>query len=56
LAEAVELARRLNRLPDSLQIYGIEGAEFGAGRGFSPMVQISADRVVETLLKRLSGD
>ena len=31
LAEAVETARALGRLPERLVIYGIEGAEFGFG-------------------------
>lgn len=36
VAEAVEMARVMGRLPDRLLIYGIEGADFGSGDGLSP--------------------
>ena len=35
LAEAVELARALDRLPAELRILGIEGDDFGDGEGLS---------------------
>jgi hydrogenase maturation protease len=35
VAEAVELARSLDRLPPSLVIFGIEGTEFGLGTRLS---------------------
>jgi hydrogenase maturation protease len=38
VAEAVELARALGRLPAALTVYGIEGAEFGMGEGLTPAV------------------
>ncbi len=47
LAEAVELARSLGRLPGRVLLYGIEGADFGFGKRFSPEVAAAADRVVE---------
>ena len=39
LAEAVELARSLGRLPPALVIYGIEGADFGLGARLSYPVE-----------------
>ncbi len=47
LAEAVELARSLGRLPRRVLVYGIEGAGFGYGRGLSPEVERAVARVVE---------
>ena len=38
VAEAVEMARALAELPPELTIFGIEGADFGAGVGLSPPV------------------
>jgi len=52
LAEAVELARRLDRLPASLIIYGIEGQSFALGADLSPEVKAAA----ETLIKQLAQD
>ena len=43
VADAVELARALDRLPARLDIYGIEGTAFGAGARLTPAV---ADAVV----------
>jgi hydrogenase maturation protease len=44
LADAVELARALGRLPDRLVVVGIEGASFEAGTTLTPAV---AGAVVE---------
>ena len=38
VADAVELARALGRLPPRLDVYTIEGADFTAGAGLSPAV------------------
>lgn len=38
LAEAVEMARVLGRLPPRLTVIGIEGADFGMGAGMSAAV------------------
>ena len=38
LAEAIELARTLGRLPARLVVYGIEGERFEAGTGLTPAV------------------
>ena len=39
VADAVELARSLDRLPDRLEVYAIEGASFVAGERLSPPVE-----------------
>jgi hydrogenase maturation protease len=48
-ARGVEIARALGRLPAQLVVYGIEGADFAAGRGLSRAVAAAADRVVEAV-------
>lgn len=39
VAEAVEVARALGRIPPRLVIYGIEGKNFSLGRDLSPEVE-----------------
>lgn len=41
VAEAVELARALGRLPRSLVVYGIEGSDFSIGEGLTPEVALA---------------
>ena len=53
LAEAVELARTLGRLPPQLIVYGVEGKSFEAGVGLSPEVEAAADVVVERVMGEL---
>lgn len=50
LAEAVEMARILEVLPNSLLVYGIEGEDFGFGEGLSSAVRDAATRIIETFL------
>ncbi|HET9533229.1 MAG TPA: hydrogenase maturation protease [Blastocatellia bacterium] len=54
VAEAIELARALNRLPARLIVYGIEGKSFAAGIGLSPEVSEAARRVADSVLNDLS--
>jgi hydrogenase maturation protease len=49
LAEAVELARVLGELPESLVIYGVEGESYSAGAPLSPAVAAGVDEVVARL-------
>ena len=49
VAEAIELARALGRLPRRLIVYGVEGQDFTAGAGLSPAVA----RVVPTVVERV---
>ena len=57
LAEAVETARTLNRLPKSLEIYAVEGTNFDYGETPSQAVLDAADTVVARIQASLSeGD
>lgn len=49
LAETVELARALGRLPPRLRVYGIEGAVFELGSEMTPEVTQAVARLVEEL-------
>jgi hydrogenase maturation protease len=49
LAETIELARALGRLPKSVVVYGIEGESFAAGAPLSPEVEAAVSRLVDTI-------
>lgn len=49
VAEAVELSRALQQLPDNLMVYGIEGKTFDAGAALSPEVEVAARKVTEQI-------
>ena len=51
LAESVELARALGKLPSRLTVYGIEASSFHHGESLSPQVEAA----VETLARSLGG-
>lgn len=53
VAEAVELARSMNRLPPVLLVYGIEGKNFEFGGGLSPEVNRSVDSVTDRLVREI---
>jgi hydrogenase maturation protease len=53
VAEAVELARALDKLPPRLLVYGVEGADFSAGVGLTETVPISTEKVVEQVMNDL---
>ena len=53
VADAVILARRLDRLPHALLMYGIEGRSFGFGPNLSQEVEEAVSAVVEEILIRL---
>lgn len=53
VAEAIELARKLNQLPARLIVYGIEGRNFEAGIGLSPEVEQAAQDVARRAGKEL---
>jgi hydrogenase maturation protease len=50
VAEAVELARSLGRLPRSIVIYAVEGTDFGPGRGLSADVEAALSGVVDAVV------
>ncbi|WP_300612239.1 hydrogenase maturation protease [Trebonia sp.] len=55
LADVVELARALDRLPRHLAGFGIEGARWELGAPLSPRVEAAADAVTSQLLKELKA-
>lgn len=55
IAEAIELARTMNTLPQKLIIYGIEGKEFSAGTTSSPAVLEAARKVIEHIESELKS-
>lgn len=55
LAEAVEMARALQCLPQRLIVYGIEGADFTAGLGLSEPVAAAARQVIGKIESELQS-
>lgn len=53
VAEAVELARSLGRLPEHCRIFGIEAACFEMGIGLTPAVERAARRLVPVIAHTL---
>jgi hydrogenase maturation protease len=56
LAEAVELARSLDRLPKELIIYGIEGSNFAFGAPLSKPVAAAMKKVETAIRKEFTKD
>jgi len=52
--EAVEVARAMDRLPQMLLIYGIEGKQFFLGAPPSPEVERAVVSLAERLMKRVA--
>ena len=55
VADAIELARILDRLPPRVFIYGIEAAQFAAGTRPSPAVLEAVERLAEQIAHEVSG-
>jgi hydrogenase maturation protease len=53
LAEAVEMARVLGRLPATTVVYGIEGGSFASGNDLTPAVAEAVGKVTEALLREV---
>ena len=53
LREAIDLARTLRQLPPTLDVIGIEGADFGLGEGLSEPVAAACTLAVQQLGQRL---
>ena len=53
LAEAIQLARILGRLPRRLQVFGIEAREFAIGASMSPEVRKAAEDLADSLANEL---
>ena len=56
VADAVELARALDRLPERLEVYAIEGASFAAGAPLSPAVAAAIDELADLLAAEAAGE
>jgi hydrogenase maturation protease len=57
IADAIELARALGRLPERTIVYGIEGETFAAGDDLSEPVAAAVERVVAAVQRELgNGD
>lgn len=54
LAQAVELARSLDRLPERLIVYGIEGMNFQYGEGLAPSVARAVEQAGQCILAELA--
>ncbi len=54
LAEAVELARALGRLPAQAIVYGIEGRSFQVGDELTPAVAAAVDPVADAVRKEVA--
>jgi hydrogenase maturation protease len=55
VAEAVELARALGKLPTYLVLYGIEGKNFSAGTTISSIVRKGTGKVIEQIVGEIGG-
>ncbi|HVC84961.1 MAG TPA: hydrogenase maturation protease [Solirubrobacteraceae bacterium] len=55
VADALELARALGRLPPRVVVYGIEGSRFAPGRPLSPAVAAAAERLAGALSTELAA-
>jgi hydrogenase maturation protease len=55
VAEALEMARILGRLPDRTVVYGVEGAEFGEGPGLTEPVQARVQDLVDRLVEEINA-
>ena len=49
VADAIELARSLGRLPERVEVYAIEGASFVAGDSLSPSVERAVAALADEL-------
>jgi hydrogenase maturation protease len=55
LAEAIELARVLGRLPEVTVVYGVEAASFAVGERLSPEVAAAVDRIAAAVAEEVAS-
>lgn len=55
VAEAIEVARALEQLPERLYVVGIEGAAFSSGSQLTPQVSRAVPEAVDELLQLLES-
>ncbi|GMU91667.1 MAG: hypothetical protein AMXMBFR4_07250 [Candidatus Hydrogenedentota bacterium] len=54
VAEAIEMARTLDRLPRRLRVFAIEGLDFRMGTGLTPDVEQAARVVADRVMERIA--
>jgi hydrogenase maturation protease len=55
LAQAIEIARALGRLPARVVVYGIEGRDFAHGRAITPAVRRAIERVEQRVREEIAS-
>ncbi len=55
VAEAVELARSLRKLPSHMVFHGVEGRNFKAGISISPEVWEGIDKIIENIVVEIES-
>ena len=53
IAQAIELARALGRLPERVLVYGVAGADFRAGSALTPAVHAAVADAADAILRDL---
>jgi len=56
VAEAIELARVLGRLPKETRLYAIEGEDFSHGEGLTPAVADGVENLTSEIIGRLEDN
>ena len=56
VAETIELARALGRLPERLVVYGVAGTDFRAGASLTPAVRGAVEAAAGAILRDLGED
>ena len=56
VAETIELARALGKLPHRVCVYGIEGGDYAPGAALTPRVDAAVDAVVHAILSDLEEE
>jgi hydrogenase maturation protease len=56
IAETIELSRALGRLPRSVRVYGVEGADFATGSALDADVELGVDAAVDAILRDLEEE
>lgn len=55
VAEGIEMARTLDQLPQSVELFGIEGKNFQPGAGLSPEVEKAIESAVNEILQSVTS-
>lgn len=53
LADVIELARGLDKLPERLIVYGVEGKNFENGIGLTPEVEKAVEKSIELIIQEI---